>query len=161
MTDSDFDDYFGRGTELLHQGNAPEAIPLLEKAHTLKPNHIDATINLSGAYILAGKFKKAVALLEPLGEREPDNPMVWTNLGAAYLGNPVLAREQDQRRAIAAFERALEIQPAVPNVAYNIGLIYRDRQETEEAAGWFRQAVKDNPNDRHARRMLSKLTGAD
>ena len=158
MTDADFQDYFGRGTNLLHQGKAPEAIPLLEKAHRANPDHVDAAINLSGAYILAGKFKKAVTLLESLKERETDNPMVWTNLGAAYLGNPVLARDQEQRQAIAAFERALEIRPAAPSVAYNIGLIYRDRQETEKAAYWFRQAIKDNPNDLDARRMLAKLT---
>ncbi|UCG24300.1 MAG: tetratricopeptide repeat protein [Chloroflexota bacterium] len=157
MNDSEFDDYFGRGTKLLHEGKASDAVPHLEKAHSMKPDYVDVTINLSGAYILAGKFKKAVALLETLSEREPDNPMVWTNLGAAYLGNPVLARDQDQLRAIAAFERALEIRPAAPSVAYNIGLIYRDRQETEKAADWFRQAIQDNPNDHHARRILAKM----
>ena len=161
MTDGDFDDYFTRGTELLHQGNASEAIPLLEKAYSTRPDHVDVIINLSGSYILAGKFKKAVALLEPLSEREKDNPMVWTNLGAAYLGNPVLARDREQQLAIAAFERALELRPAAPSVAYNIGLIYRDRQETSEAADWFRQAIKDNPNDQDARRMLGKMTATD
>jgi tetratricopeptide (TPR) repeat protein len=161
MTDDESDDYFGRGTKLLHQGNAGEAIPLMEKAHSMKPDHVDVAINLGGAYILAGKFKRAVALLEPLSEREPDNPMVWTNLGAAYLGNPVVARDQEQQRAIAAFERALEIRPAAPSVAYNIGLIYHDRQETEKAAAWFRQAIKDDANDDHARLMLAKLEGSD
>ena len=161
MTNGDFDYYFTRGTDLLHQGKASEAIPLMEKAHSTRPDHVDAIINLSGAYILAGKFKKAVALLEPLSEREPDNPMVWINLGAAYLGNPVLAQDRDQQLAIAAFERALEIRPAAPSVAYNIGLIYRDREEISRAADWFRQAIKDNPNDQDARRMLVKLTGTE
>lgn len=158
MNESKSSDYFSEGTRLLHKGEAEDAIVLLEEAIRLEPEHADTAINLSGAYILSGKFKKALALLEPLSEREPDNPMVWTNLGAAYLGNPVLARDEEQLRAIAAFEKALSIRPAVPSVAYNIALIYRDREEDELAIKWFRQALRDNPNDRHARSMLEKMT---
>jgi tetratricopeptide (TPR) repeat protein len=158
MSSYQFDDVFGQGTRLLHEGKAAEATVLLQQAHSLQPDHVDATINLSGAYILSGKFKKAVTLLEPLSEREPDNVMVWTNLGAAYLGNPVLARDQEQQRAIEAFKRALSIRPAAPSVAYNIGLIYRDRGETAKAINWFRQAIRDDPADRHARQMLDKLS---
>jgi tetratricopeptide (TPR) repeat protein len=158
MDTTDFEVNFGQGTRLLHQGEAKKAVLLLERAVSLRPDHTDATINLSGAYILSGKFKKALAILIPLSEREPENAMVWTNLGAAHLGNPVLARDEEQRRAIAAFERALEIRPASPSVAYNIGLIYRDRKEIEDAIKWFRQAVRDNPNDHHARSMLDKLS---
>ncbi len=158
MDKTDFEVNFKQGTSLLHRGKAKEAIVFLERAVALRPDHTDATINLSGAYILHGKFKRALALLLPLSEREPDNAMVWTNLGAAHLGNPVLARDDEQMQAIAAFRRALEIRPASPSVAYNIGLIYRDREETEEAIRWFRQALRDNPNDHHARSLLKKLS---
>lgn len=161
MTENQFEDIFSEGTRLLHGGKAAEAAVLLEQAHTLQPDHVDAAINLSGAYILSGKFKKAVSILEPLSDREPDNSMVWTNLGAAYLANPVLARDQEQQLAIAAFKRALAIRPAAPSVSYNLGLIYRDRKETEEAIEWFRQAIRDNPNDQHARLMLAKLTSPE
>jgi tetratricopeptide (TPR) repeat protein len=85
--------------------------------------------------------------------------MIWTNLGAAYLGNPILAQDADQRKAIEAFERAIEINPAAPYVHYNLGLIHRDRGETEQAIRRFRQAVQVNPNDRDARRALSRLEG--
>ncbi len=152
-----FDALFKSGTVLLHQGKAAAAVPYLEKAHELLPGDIDAGINLAGAYILTKKFKKAVAILQPLSEAYPDQPMIWTNLGAAYLGNPVLANDEEQLRAIAAFERALEIDPGAPSVAYNIGLIYRDRGQTEEAIEWFQKAVRDNPRDQHARSILAKL----
>lgn len=161
MSDDQFADHFGQGTRLLHEGKAVEAAQVLEQALSLQPEHVDAAINLSGAYILSGRFKEALALLEPLSEREPDNPMVWINLGAAHLGNPVLARDPEQLQAISAFERALEIRPAARSVAYNLGLIYRDRQEIEQAIKWFRQAVEDNPNDQDARQMLDKLAERD
>jgi tetratricopeptide (TPR) repeat protein len=157
MTDKTFDQLFTSGTELLHKGKANDAVSLLEEAYHLEPDHADVAINLSGAYIMIKRFRKAVPVLEALAEKEPFNAMVWTNLGAAYLGNPVLARDEEQVKAIAAFEQALKIDPIAPHVAYNIGLIYRDRKELEEAIYWFRQAIKANPGDRDARSLLAKL----
>jgi tetratricopeptide (TPR) repeat protein len=153
----DFDQLFRQGTALLHQGQAVEATPLLQKAHELDPDHLDVAINLSGAYILSGKFKWAVPLLEEMSQRAPDNGMIWTNLGAAYLGNPILATAEQQLAAIAAFRRALDLNPIAPNVAYNLGLIYRDRKEYDEARHWFKEAIKANPHDRDARTNLERL----
>jgi tetratricopeptide (TPR) repeat protein len=153
----DFTELFREGTQLLHQGEVEAARPILEQAYELDPNHVDVVINLSGAYILTKKFRKAVAILEPISEQYPEHAMVWTNLGAAYLGNPALARDIDQRQAIGAFEKALVPNPVAPNVAYNIGLIYRDRQEIDEAITWFKRAVQANPNDQDARNLLRSL----
>jgi Flp pilus assembly protein TadD len=146
-----------RGTQLLQRGSVEEAARLLEKALALEPANPNIALNLGGAYILSKKFSMAVAILEPLVEVEPDNEMVWTNLGAAYLGNPVLARDEEQNKAIWAFSRALELNPTAPNVAYNLGLIFRDRKEYKKAAYWFGQAVKADPNDRDAQRLLERL----
>jgi tetratricopeptide (TPR) repeat protein len=141
----------------LHRGKINEAVTVLQKAHSLNPDHFDASLNLSGAYILTKKFKQAAALLEMLREKAPNNVMVWTNLGAAYLGNPVLARDEEQLKAITAFEEALAIDPIAPNVAYNIGLIYRDRRQYEMAIAWFKRALQANPNDKDAQNLIDKL----
>jgi tetratricopeptide (TPR) repeat protein len=153
-----FNRLFKRGTQRLHQGDVEKATKLLERAYQIEPFHIDVAINLSGAYILNKQFKKAVEVLEPLSKQNADHVMVWTNLGAAYLGNPILARDEDQKKAIAAFEMALSLNPAAPNVAYNIGLIYRDRQEIDQAIHWFQKAVKANPNDSDAKNLINRLT---
>ena len=152
-----FDALFRRGTELLRRGETAKAAQLLLRAHQLEPLHVDAAINLSGAYILSKKFKKAVALLEPLSQSEPDHVMIWTNLGAAYLGNPVLANNDEQLRAIDAFRQALDLNPDAPNVAYNIGLIYRDRRNYEKAIVWFERAVQTNPNDQDALNLMNRM----
>ncbi len=154
----DFFDLLRQGTQALQQGKIGTAIELLEHAHQLDPENGDVTLNLSGAYILSKKFKQAVVLLEPLSERDSKNPMVWTNLGAAYLGNPVLATDEKQLRAIAAFEQAIELDLKAPNVAYNIGLIYRDRKDIDQALHWFRQALEANPNDAHAQQYIDQLS---
>lgn len=153
-----FEALYNEGTRLLHKGQKTAAIELLEKAHRLEPDHTDAAMNLGSAYILTGRFKMASSLLERVVHNDPENAMLWTNLGAAYLGNPVLARNEEQLRAIEAFQRALRLNPAAPNVAYNIGLIYLDRKEKDKAAHWFQEALKANPNDRDATGLLKKLT---
>lgn len=150
-----------RGAELLQRGDAEQAARILEKAYALDMTHPDVALNLGGAYILNQRFAQAVTILEPLSQMEPYNAMVWTNLGAAYLGNPILARDAEHEKAITAFERALEINPIAPHVAYNLGLIFRDRQETERAKYWFGQAIMANPNDQDARNLLAKLTAVD
>ncbi|MBE2225631.1 MAG: tetratricopeptide repeat protein [Anaerolineae bacterium] len=150
-------DLLKRGTQLLQRGQTQEATAVLEKARTLDGANPDVALNLSSAYILAKKFNQAVEILEPLSQQEPYNAMVWTNLGAAYLGNPILARDEEHEKAIAAFEKAFEINPAAPNVAYNLGLIYRDRQEYETAITWFSKAIQANPTDQDARNIKARL----
>lgn len=142
---------------MLKAGKHSQALPLLERAYERDPQDLDAALNLSGAYILSGDFKEAISVLEDLREQAPENPMVWTNLGAAYLGNPVLATDEQQREAIEAFRQAYELDPEAPSVAYNTGLIYRDRQEQEKAVKWFRRALEANPDDDDARRILQRL----
>ena len=97
-----------------------------------------AQINLGGAYVMAGRHEKAVLLLEAARDAEPQNVMIWINLGAAYLGNPILASPEQQMQAIHAFEAALDLNPAAPNVNYNLGLIYVDREERDLAVAAFR-----------------------
>lgn len=129
----------------------------LEQAHQLRPDHLDAAINLGGAYILSGRFKPAVKVLEIAVEIDPSNAMTWTNLGAAYLGNPVIARSAEQDKAIEAFSKVLELEPGAPSVAYNIGLIYRDQRRWDEAASWFGKAIKADPYDKDARSLYKKM----
>jgi tetratricopeptide (TPR) repeat protein len=159
-TDERFLHLLRAGTSLLRQGKAEDALPYLQEAYTLNPDSADAALNLSGAYILQNQFRKAVSILETLAEQEPQNPMVWTNLGAAYLGNRALAVSKHQLQAIEAFKKALELNPATPNVAYNIGLIYKDRDEPEKAISWFRKALEANPRDGDARMLIEQLEGA-
>ena len=146
-----------RGASLLEQGKANEAIPHLERAYQLDSSSVPAQINLGGAYVLAGRHEKAVPLLEAARDAEPQNVMIWINLGAAYLGNPVLATPEQQMQAIRAFEVALDLNPAAPNVNYNLGLIFIDRNENDLAVAAFRRAVQVNPLDRDARSWLRKL----
>ncbi len=153
----DFNQLLSQGTEMIKKGKSKEALQFLEQAHQMKPDNIDVGLNLSGAYILTKRFKKAVNVLKPMSDQNPYNSKIWINLGAAYLGNPVLANEENQNQAISAFKHALELDPVAPSVAYNIGLIYRDKHDYRKAEYWFSMAIKHNPHDKDARRLLEKV----
>lgn len=152
-----FQNLLQRGTEALQQGDPYKAITLLERALQLNAHNWDVRLNLSSAYILSKKFKKAQALLEQLRHEDERNPMIWLNLGAAYLGNPVLATSEEQLQAISAFTKAAELEPNTPHVAYNIALIHLDRQEYHLSLSWFQQALSNNPQDKDAARYITTI----
>ncbi len=154
-------DQLRRGTAFLQRGKQKQALETLEPLFAEHPDNFDVALNLGAAYILDKKFKQAVAILEPLQEAHSDNANLWTNLGAAYLGNPVLADDERQFKAVVAFSTALKIDPKTPNVAYNLGLIHKDRKEYEVAFRWFGIALKTNPDDKDAAYWLEKLATID
>jgi len=157
MDDQIFHRERDRAAQLLSQGEAKQAQTILECLWESRRGDVAVAINLAGTFILSGQFKRAVPLLEEVVAREPDDAMAWTNLGAAYLGNPVLATTEEQDKAIAAFECALECDPVAPHVAYNLGLICRDRNDTDRAIHWFTRALQANPLDADAQRILERL----
>jgi tetratricopeptide (TPR) repeat protein len=156
-TEEELKRLINQGGNHLERGRPDLALPYLQKARELDSSHVAAAINLAGAYILLGRHKEAIPLLEQAVTLEGHNPMIWVNLGAAYLGNPVLASLERQERAVQAFERALELQPGIPNVNYNLGLIFRDQQRWERARQEFERALELNPVDRDARMLLDQV----
>jgi tetratricopeptide (TPR) repeat protein len=145
------------GANLLEQGKAEDALGYLEQAYQLDTPSVPLCINLGGAYIMTGHHKKAIPILEAARDSEPRNAMIWINLAAAYLGHPVLATAEQQKQAIAAFETALQCDPAAPNVHYNLGLIFVDRGDQDLAIAAFRQAIQVNPFDGDAYLWLRRL----
>ncbi len=143
--------------QLLSQHRPGEAIAPLMKVRELDPENTVAAINLGGAYILQGKHKQAIPLLERAAQWEPHNAMVWMNLAAAYLGKLPFATREMQDKAIAAFNRALALDPRAPHVHYNLGLIYMERQDIEQAALHFYAALEADPNDRDAQTWLDRI----
>lgn len=147
--------------QLLHQHRPGEAVTRLEQARQWQPDNVTVAINLGGAYIMQGKFRQAVPILEQASRLEQDNAMIWTNLAAAYLGRLELSTRDVQDKAIAAFERALAIDPSAPNINYNLGLIYRERGELDRACAHFSRALEINPADRDARAWITRLSRSE
>jgi cytochrome c-type biogenesis protein CcmH/NrfG len=145
------------GAELLRQQRPVEAAEQLDQAWQLDPVLIEVVINLGGAYVMQGRHADAVIVLEEASRVESDNVMIWINLAAAYLGPLETSDDAGQLKAIAAFERALALDSEAPSVNYNLGLIYKQRGETEKAAAHFWRALDVDPSDNDARIRLRQL----
>jgi predicted Zn-dependent protease len=145
------------GARLLAAKRPGEAIVKLSEAWELDQRNVPGAINLGGAYILQGRHDRAIPILEAASRLEPDNPMVWSNLAAAYLGKLPLATAEGQQRAIDAYQRVLALDARAPHVHYNLGLIYLERNEPLQAASHFQSALESDPDDRDARRWLDRI----
>ncbi len=144
------------GARLMHAQRFAEALPVLERAYQLTPDDPDVLVNLGGALIMTAKWSRAVALLERATRKHPRHDKLWLNLAAAYLGRLELSSRSRQDQAIAAYKRAIEINPVAPNAHYNIALIYAERKDWSRAIAWFEAALRANPADRDAARLLAK-----
>lgn len=142
---------------LLSQGRPGEAESKLLVLQETYPGNPDIAINLGGAYILQRRWNKAVDVLKLAVKAHPENGMLWTNLAAAELGVLESSGPQQQERAIAAYERVLELDPSAPNVHYHLGLIYKERGDLNRATAMFRLALEVQPGDQDAQHWIDRI----
>ncbi|MCY3710609.1 MAG: tetratricopeptide repeat protein [Caldilineaceae bacterium] len=155
---ADYRRILNESARLLRANRPGEAIAVLEPLQADMPDDPDIAINMGGALILQRKWAKAVKILKKAVDASPENVLLWTNLAAAYLGRLETSGPKHQARAIAAYEKALWIDPATPNVHYHLGLIYKQQGNLSRSSAMFQRALEINPNDRDARYWMEKLS---
>lgn len=123
------------------------------EAERIKP---DAPVNpLAYEYYLRGvdlhgqhKFPIAIKMLEKSTEIDPNYASAWAYLGASYTSDAAFefgGREQ-YRRAQAAYERALAIQPSQLEAQIFLANLLIDTGKIEQAMPLLRDALKTNSN---------------
>lgn len=155
---ADYRRILNESARLLRANRPGEAIAVLEPLQADMPDDPDIAINMGGALILQRKWAKAVDILKKAVVASPGNVLLWTNLAAAYLGRLETSGPKHQARAIAAYEKALWIDPSTPNVHYHLGLIYKQQGNLSRSSAMFQRALEINPNDRDARYWMEKLS---
>ncbi|MCC7448852.1 MAG: tetratricopeptide repeat protein [Anaerolineae bacterium] len=158
MADEQFYRQMREASALLQTGGSEQAkaaAQIVERLYELHPENPDVALNLGAAYILSKQYKRAIPVLEAMTQ-VVENAAVWANLAAAYLGTLQISTPEKQDKAIAAYNRALEIDPYHPNAHYNLGLIYQDRGDWANARDSFLGALRTNPLDNDARVLLAK-----
>ena len=155
---ADYRRILNESARLLRANRPGEAIAVLKPLQADMPDDPDIAINMGGALILQRKWSKAVETLKRAVDASPDNVLLWTNLAAAYLGRLETSGPKHQARAIAAYERALRIDPSTQNVHYHLGLIYKQQGNLSRSSALFQRALEINPNDRDARYWMEKLS---
>lgn len=96
----------GWGTSLLALDRSREALPVLEKATNLAPSDRMAWRALGHAYQKEDDLFKGERVLQSLVEQDPQDAESWHYLGALLYDHNFYVR------ALEAFNRVLELQPA-------------------------------------------------
>jgi len=94
------------------------------------------------------KFPMAIKMLEKSTEIDPNFASAWAYLGASYTSDAAFefgGREQ-YRRAQAAYERALALQPSQLDAQVFLANLLVDTGKVEQAVPLLRDALKTNPN---------------
>jgi TolB-like protein len=94
-------------------------------------------------------FPHAIEMLEKSAEIDPNYALTWAYLGQSYNSTAsfqVSGREQ-YRRARAALQRALDLQPRQPEASVFLANLLIDTGEVETAVPLLRDTLKSNPNN--------------
>jgi hypothetical protein len=94
----------------------------------------DPTLAAGMARLQANDSAGAAKILEQVTKREPENGRAWRSLGLAYQNL------KDPDHSIAAYQHALEVDPAVPTPLFNLGVVYAMKGDKDEAFAWLTKA---------------------
>jgi len=107
------------------------------------------------AFETRGDWRGAEQAWRELIHQSPGDYRYWTSLGI------VLAHQEQYRDAIAAYRKALAIEPNAAPAELNLGLAYFKMGNFGSAIPVFRRVAKAQPNNRQARLLLGmSLYGA-
>jgi tetratricopeptide (TPR) repeat protein len=155
--------------EILRGGDSAEARFMMGTAHLLKGDPPAAATEFQRAVELNAQLPSLNAVLgKTLNElsradeaaqcfrRELEiNPNDFdANL---YLGMYLIKAEQDYKRALDHYQRALRVRPGSPDARYQIGLVYLLTNRTDEALAMIEGVVKDVPDFLEGHAALTRL----
>jgi Tfp pilus assembly protein PilF len=107
-----------RGLIYREQGMRPAAIKEFESVLAVRPDLVDATVQLATYYLEAGNADKALPLLERALRYDTTDLTAHMNIGDCYR---LLGRPQDAKRE---FDWVLAKDSSLKQVHYDLGLLY-------------------------------------
>lgn len=124
---------------LLISGLSPEKCKAQAQAETL--------IKQGMGQMEKQQYDQAIATFNKALQEEPKSAVIYNLLGMAYRFKYNQVRNQDLRKQeIAAFQKAIEIDPNYWVALVNLGATYYYLGEKGKAAPLFKKALTLNPN---------------
>ena len=122
-----------------------ERIKLEELVNPLAYEYYLRGVDLYGRH----DFPLAIKMLEKSAEIDPKYALTWAYLGASYTSAAAfeLGGREQYRRAQAAYERALALQPQQLEAQIFLANLLVDTGKVEQAVPLLRDALKSNPNN--------------
>ncbi|MEX0904229.1 MAG: tetratricopeptide repeat protein [Balneolaceae bacterium] len=95
-----------------------------------------------------GDYEQAAELYRQAIEQNPDDPRLHFNLGNSLYQ---MGRADEARESYERYKRLAENNQERSMADYNVGRMLIDNEQYEEASGYFKEALKNNPSDADAR----------
>jgi superkiller protein 3 len=158
--DTSPDNLYGLGDCLLALDWNKDAIPILEKAIRLQPNHVLANYDLGLAYYKENRYEEGIAVSKRALNDDPEMKYQRSNPGLGATANLGLCLMESGRReeALKCFDKNIGL--IVPSF-FNKGLTLYQLDRPKEAAVWFRRLLEIKPNDTSALNLLGQALDAD
>jgi tetratricopeptide (TPR) repeat protein len=129
---------FQVATLLAQHGESATAIPMMERVQRAFPQSYDVSYNLALAYLDAGNYDRAAAVVQPLtgsqGKAE-----------AFDLLGSIEVKRKNTSAAEQAFLEATRLQPANEDFRFNYGNSLLQHGKFQEAAEAFRAGILNTP----------------
>ena len=134
--------FFKKAVSYHRQNKLEMAIQMYLEVLAGNPEHPDALLNLSSAYIQSSAFSKARPLLKKLRSFDPENPQVLLNLAIVEIG---LGRPN---KAITYLERSegMTEEPQF-EIYFHRGVALSHLEELDKALTWYKRAEKLSENN--------------
>ncbi len=132
------------GRALAIAGLMDEAVAPLREAVARRPDDGEALALLAGALVEAGRPAEAAEPLRALATMRPADASVRRDLGSVLLR----AGDADAvDEAIAAFEKAHELDPASAEAAVALAYLFEERGDARKTRTWVERALARQPGD--------------
>ena len=139
---------YGRGVAPLTQADA-KAKRETQSRQQKVANPLNDLLDEAQKDIDANNFEAAVAPLQKFIAEKPDLAFAHFQLGYAYTA---LKRSDEAR---AEYERAIALDPKMPEAYLNLGILLLDKQEYAAAVAPLSKAVELLPAQSHPRSLLA------
>jgi Flp pilus assembly protein TadD/thiol-disulfide isomerase/thioredoxin len=168
-------------------GEIAKAAAELESLRGEQPNNSNVTLLLADCYLRSGEFKRIIDLLGPLEAQYRDDQAFAYLLGMALIHDGQVAKGQlivdrilrdrdsgeahyliataafmnrDFPAAVAEFQKAIQINPAMTSVESWYGQALLETGDADGAAAAFRKELASNPNDFESNEKLGAILSA-
>jgi len=129
-------------------GEKDKAIAYLEGQLKQRPNDLPLINQIANLYQKKGDFENSLNYFEKRAQMEPNSKEAWYTLGVncwarSYHGGVAVSQEEREKvvnRGIAAFEKALAIDPNYFDALSYINLTYRAKSKALAAVGRIDEA---------------------
>jgi tetratricopeptide (TPR) repeat protein len=132
--------YFAMGSAYAKSEKNKEAVPWFEEAIRRRPDYQQALRGLALTLAASGDLTRAAEVGEKAAATDHPDTTVLANLGSVYLQQ---GRLDDAKRVL---ERALTINPDLPDATVLLGLLSSRKGDVVRAESLFRSAINMQPN---------------